>query len=399
MAWAEQRANGQWTGIYRDPGGRKRSAGTVLKKKDAQALAQREEDKIRLGRWVDPAAGTITFTDYFEQQWIVHRTLEINGRAYYWGNYRAPRHGLKTKFGDMPLARIRRPMVQAWVTDMIADGLSPRTVKSRVATLQAVLAARDGVSAINDSLIVENPVDRVTIPPVPARKVAIYTPDQVDKLISALDAWWRLMVWFDSETGLRWGELLGVQVKDIDFLRRHVTVHQTIIETAKAATGNGTPFALKPYPKDKDARVVGLSQDTIDMISAHTAARGLQREDFLFSMPVLRTDPAAHTVLIEEVQRSDVWPQGMPVSRSYFRSAWTKAIRTAGLPPRRIHDLRASFISWLLDDPTMAPQHVMDIAGHNRWDTTKKYATGMGRAQELGVQAIHNVRQRYRTPG
>jgi integrase len=399
MAWAEQRANGQWTGIYRDPAGRKRSAGTVGKKKDAQALAQREEDKIRLGRWVDPAAGAITFTDYFEQQWIVHRTLEINGRAYYWGNYRAPRYGLKGKFGDMPLARIRRPMVQAWVTDMITDGLSPRTLKSRVATLQAVLAARDGVSAINDSLIIDNPVDRVTIPPVPARKVAIYTPDQVDKLIAALDPWWRLMVWFDSETGLRWGELLGVQVKDIDFLRRHVTVHQTIIETAKADTGNGTPFALKPYPKDKDARVVGLSQETIDMISAHTAARGLKREDFLFSMPVLRTDPAGHTILIEQVQRTDVWPQGMPVSRSYFRSAWKKAIRTAKLPPRRIHDLRACFISWLLDDPTMAPQHVMDIAGHARWDTTKKYAVGMGRAQELGVQAIHNVRQRHRTTG
>jgi hypothetical protein len=39
---------------------------------------------------------------------------------------------------------------------------------------------------------------------------------------------------------------------------------------------------------------------------------------------------------------------------------------------------------------------VMDIAGHNRWDTTKKYAVGMGRAQELGVQAIQNMRQRYR---
>jgi hypothetical protein len=47
----------------------------------------------------------------------------------------------------------------------------------------------------------------------------------------------------------------------------------------------------------------------------------------------------------------------------------------------------------------MAPQHVMDIAGHNRWDTTKKYAVGMGRAQGLGVQAIHNIRQRYRTTG
>jgi integrase len=144
---------------------------------------------------------------------------------------------------------------------------------------------------------------------------------------------------------------------------------------------------------------VGLSQETVDMISAHTAARNLKGEDHLFSMPVLRTDPAGHTILIEQVQRSDTWPHGVPVSRSYFRTAWNKAIHTAGLPHRRIHDLRASFISWLLDDPTMAPQHVMDIAGHNRWDTTKKYAVGMGRAQELGVQAIHNTRQRYRTTG
>jgi integrase len=153
------------------------------------------------------------------------------------------------------------------------------------------------------------------------------------------------------------------------------------------------------YPEDKDARVVGLGQETIDMISAHTAARDLKREDFLFSMPVLRTDPAGHTILVEEVHRTDVWPHGLPISRSYFRTVWKKAIRTAKLPHRRTHDLRASFISWLLDDPTMAPQHVMDIAGHNRWDTTKKYATGMGRAQELGVQAIQNVRRRYRSTG
>jgi integrase len=282
---------------------------------------------------------------------------------------------------------------------MVTDGMSPRTIKSRVASLQAVLAARDGVSAINDPLIVENPVDRVTLPPVPARKVAIYTPDQVDKLIAALNPWWRLIVWFDSETGLRWGELLGVQVKDIDFLRRHVTVHQAIIEAAKTETGNGTPFALKHYPKDKDPRVVGLGQDTIDMISSHVAARGLRRDDFLFSMPVLRTDAAGHTILIEKVQRTGAWAHGLPISRSYFRTVWKKACRTAKLPARRTHDLRASFISWLLDDPTMAPQHVMDIAGHSRWDTTKKYATGMGRAQELGVQAIHNTRQRYRTTG
>jgi integrase len=154
-----------------------------------------------------------------------------------------------------------------------------------------------------------------------------------------------------------------------------------------------------PDTPGRFTRVVGLSQETVAMISAHVDDRGLRGEDYLFSMPVLRTDPAGHTILVKEVQRTDAWPHGMPISRSYFRNVWKKAIRTANVPDRRRHDLRASFISWLLDDPTMAPQHVMDIAGHNRWDITRKYAVGMGRAQELGVQAIHNVRQRYRTTG
>lgn len=396
VAWTEPKASGGHIGRYRDPAGRKRTVGTSVDEKTALHAAQAEEAKVYGGTWTDPAAGDITLTDYFERKWLPNRTLEVNGYGYYMGNYRAARHGLKVTFGAQRVGKIKRPAIQAWVTAMVKDGMTPRTIKARVATLQAVLGARDGPSAVNDGLVPASEAARVTTPPIPPRQVNIYTPPQVDALIDKLDAWWRLLVWFGSETGLRWGEMIGLRVVDVDCRRRTVSVYRTVIEAAAERTGNGTRFLVKEYPKDEDPRVIGIGKETAKMVSALVKLRGLAPDDFLFSMPVLRTDRDGHTVLVAEVARTEAWPAGLPISRAYFRKVWRKAIVDAKLPPRRLHDLRASFISWLLDDPTMAPQHVMDIAGHSRWDTTRRYTQGLGRAQELGVAAIENTRERYR---
>jgi integrase len=176
-----------------------------------------------------------------------------------------------------------------------------------------------------------------------------------------------------------------------------VSVNHTIIEAKKSETGNGTRFSFKKYVKDEDIRSVGVSAETIGMLAQHVSDRGLAEEDLLFSMPVIRVLPSGKRETLDIVdRRNEAWPCGLPVSRSYFRGEWIAAVAEAGIPYRRRHDLRASFISWLLDDPNMSPQHVMDIVGHGRWETTKRYKKSLDRHQELGVAAIENVRKRYR---
>lgn len=401
MAWAAKRAGG-YIGRYRDAEGKVQSThdGLFTTKKAARLAAQRQEQKVDDGTWINEArAESTTFALYFENRWITERTLEVNGRATYWSHYRSKKFGLKSYFGAMPLSKLRySPVIQEYVNQMQAAGVTARTIKARVDTLHVVLFAKKGVSARTDGLMDIDACALVTVPTVPQREVQIYLPDQVDALIEALPTWWRLMVWIDSETGLRWGELIGLRVCDVDFLRRRISVNHTIIEASKELIGNGTRFAWKQYVKDKDIRSAGLSQETVDMLSVHVSARSLSGEDLLFAMPTLRRLASGKHEQVDEVdRRNEKWPGGLPVSRAHFRAVWNTSVAAAGVPPRRRHDLRASFASWLLDDPQLAPQHVMDILGHGRWDTTKRYKKSLDRHQELGVAAIESVRRRYRT--
>lgn len=156
MGWPEQR-DGKWRGVYRGPDGRKRKTKTYRSKKRAAPAANDEEGRVREGTWFDPTAGRVTFSEYFERQWLPNRRSEINTRSGYRSQYNAKRHGLKVTFGDRELRKIRNSDVQGWVSTMIEDGMSAATIEARFITLQTVLAATKGASAMRDELIQENP--------------------------------------------------------------------------------------------------------------------------------------------------------------------------------------------------------------------------------------------------
>jgi hypothetical protein len=66
MAWVSERSGTRGTryaGIYRDPDGQKRSAGTYPSRREALRAANREEQKVLSGTWHDGSLGQITFRD------------------------------------------------------------------------------------------------------------------------------------------------------------------------------------------------------------------------------------------------------------------------------------------------------------------------------------------------
>ncbi len=114
-----------------------------------------------------------------------------------------------------------------------------------------------------------------------------------------------------------------------------VTVRRTIIETTRARTGNGTPFLVKEYPKNKRSLVLGLSPAGREAIINLIAVRKLGPGDRLFSMTAERTCVDGK-VMSNDPKRSPVWPAGVPIGRSYFRERiWLRAIKAAELPVRR----------------------------------------------------------------
>jgi integrase len=71
------------------------------------------------------------------------------------------------------------------------------------------------------------------------------------------------------ETGLRWGVLIALRPRHIDFLRSSLTVEETIVEVARKDSPTGERMMVKPYPKDNEPRTFAVRQPWLDAIATH----------------------------------------------------------------------------------------------------------------------------------
>jgi len=392
MAWTEKYAKG-YRGRYLDAQGKKRTAGSATSKKAALQMAQREELKISGGVWYDPANGAVTLGQYFEDVWWPNCTLEHQTQVSYRSTYKCH---IAPRFADVELRKILPTHVQAWVKSLSDKGLSPWTVMRIFLIFQTVLAGREGSSALRDGYIERNPCAGTRLPKRQKREVTIYEPEEVDRLMEAMDPWWRPLVLFMSETGVRVGEAQGVLVGDFTLGFRAVTIQRTIVETWKGVNDNGTRFRTKNYTKTGITRKITLTPECAAAIAVLVKERGLGPSDLLFAKPATVTRKAKKgkpgRVTARTIQRTEAWPCGVPFSRMTFRgSVWVRAHEITGIRQLRVYDLRATNISWLLSGGADLPV-VMELAGHTKMETTQKY-TRARNTETRGVSALRRVKR------
>ena len=97
------------------------------------------------------------------------------------------------------------------------------------------------------------------------------------------DADARLLVETDIESGLRWGELTELRVRDLDLPPASSLSAAPSSRYRPRSTHRGGRFLVKDYPKDKEYRRLKLSAQITAKIVAHIRARGLGPDDLLFS--------------------------------------------------------------------------------------------------------------------
>jgi integrase len=393
MAWKLSRKNSRGkvrhTGCYRDPAGDVRSAGTFSRAEDAIRAAERQENLVRSGTWVDPdlppplAPDVPTLHCYVENQWWRQRHLEPNTRA---GYETFLRLYIYPTFGDMPLSDITISAVQDWVTGLQkANGgqLSPYYTSQVFKLLQTILAARHGTSAIRHGHLTANPCAGVDLPVIPPREVTVMTPELSDMIIAAMDAWYRPIPLLIAHTGQRWGEVLGMQPGDVGFPPRSgvvaltsvasnsLTIRRVVTEVGKKNTGTDSPFLIKEYPKERKPKTIGLAPHVIDMLWNLKQSRHLGRTDFFF-----------------------VTAEGHHISRSVYNKKWRAALDEVGVTDVRPHDLRASNISWMLAGGADLVT-VMTRVGHARPETTRKYMAPLPDSDDRAREALLRTLARY----
>ena len=192
--------------------------------------------------------------------WWPSLHVELTTRAAYRSNLEA--HFLPL-FGDMAMASILPSHVQAWVNKAVDSGLKPRSVVKYHVVLHGIFQAsrpRPGYP--------HQPRQRH--PPAQGRakpSAASSLPKEFDTLLTHIPATGGCpMVLTDIETGLRWGELVALRPRHIDWLRRHIRVEETVLELSKKNSPTGQRIVFKPYPKDDEPRILTVTQPLIDVL-------------------------------------------------------------------------------------------------------------------------------------
>lgn len=180
-------------------------------------------------------------------------------------------------FGHRPMSSIGPSTVQAWVTQASAEGLSSRSLTKYHVMLHGIFKR-----AVRDRVILHNPCADTELPKVAPRKVRILTPEEFERLLAEIPERFNDLVRTDIETGLRWGELVALRPRHVDFLRRLLSVEETVVEVSKRNSPTGERMVFKPYPKDDEFRTLRVSQDLLDLLARRIGRMGLGRDDLLF---------------------------------------------------------------------------------------------------------------------
>lgn len=276
------------------------------------------------GGWVDPADLRRRFWDVADE-W---RNANVAKR----GSTRArDRSALEVHvlpfFGDRRVGSIRRQDVREAVVAWSAV-MAPRSVQRVFAVLRAVLnhafEESDGV--------VRNPCTGVKLPRAPRRKGPRPTPAQLLALARAMPEHYEAMVWVAALTWLRWGEVAGLTVGQLNLVGPFtVTVDRQI-----GRDEHGRPILEEPK-SEAGTRTLSIPIELHAVLAEHLARTSLTAADgdsLLFAAP-------DGGLLRYSDWRRDAWvPAALAAGFSREVADARRAGRTRTEPTLGFHDLR-----------------------------------------------------------
>lgn len=341
MGWAEQLPSGRYRAVYRDANGRRHSAGTFAHKAEAVRKAGSAEDKARKSLWSNPDAAKRAWGEWCDEWWPT-RTVEPGTLS---RDASRRRTHLDERWSNVPLAAINRQDVRGWWASMRRAGVSSSTAQRAVHLLSASLSA-----AVDAEILPSNPAARLKFPQGAQAVERFLTPEEYDAIQAQMPTTNdQLVMHVLCFTGMRWGELAGLHWNRVDLERRALRV----VETWDERTGQ-----MKAYPKGKRARDIDLPEWLADLLAE-------QERRPTCGQPHAEGKCRSGLVLTTA--------HGSVLRLSNWAEVWRDATERAGVEHVRVHDMRHSAASWLVQGGISLAE-VGRILGHKSTATTQKYA-------------------------
>lgn len=150
------------------------------------------------------------------------------------------------KWGERDIRRLLPSEVDAWVVELVAEGLSGSLVRKCAMTTRQVLDV-----AVRDRLLAQNPAEGTQRPKEGKGHEAVYlTPAQLGARAKNCEGY-EVLIWTLGVCGLRWSEATALEVRDLDFTRHRLTVskaHKAVAGKVDAGTTKTGRARWVPLP-------------------------------------------------------------------------------------------------------------------------------------------------------
>lgn len=295
---------------------------------DARRWAQQTEAAIREGRYFKTREGQRhTLADLIDRY-----VVDVLPRKRDQAHTERQLTWWKDQLGFYALADLTAPLIAEW-RDKLAAGFpgdkprAPATVVRYLAALSHCLS----IAVKEYQWLDDSPMRKVAKPQEPRGRVRFLSDDERAALLRECQASENPCLYpvvvLALSTGMRAGEIMNLEWRDVDLARGWLTLRET---------------------KNGDMRGVPLAGKALELMKEHARIR-------------------------RRLDTSLLFPGANPSKPVDLRQPWEKALKQAGIEDFHFHDLRHSCASYLaMNGASLA--EIAEVLGHKTLSMVKRYA-------------------------
>ena len=335
------KGSGEWW-IFINHNGLRRSKKIGQDKRLAFEAAKKIEARLVLGEMglseagkTDPAVPTM---NEYSRLWLEDYIKPLRRASTYERYSWVYKKYVKPYLGKQPIDQVKRGDIRNLLLKHYKAGLS----RSSVCIIRDCVSGIMG-HALDEELIAANPVKGITkkLQLERTRRIEAepFNQSEVDQVLhtcseSFPDYYPFFLCAF--RTGMRLGELLGLQWGDIDWNGQFITVRRSFKNRRLEK------------PKNGKTRRVDMSDQLIEVM------RGLQTNRKREALKDGRG------VVVDWIFHKG----GEPIAQNSIRNVWNRLLLKAGIRRNRLHDIRHTYASLLLSNG-QSPVYVKEQLGHS----------------------------------
>ena len=278
--------------------------------------------------------------------------------------------------GKMNLPKIRPANIQGFYNQKLKAGLSVKSIWQIRNLISTALK-----QAVREGFIESNPDEYIVLPKKSRYEPSILTPEEIRKIVEeAKDDPLYPIVVTALFTGMRKGELMALQWKNVDFKHRRIFVERSLGVLLHQEGSDGkfhNAYELVEPKSKKSKRFIPMADTVVEALRIQRARQDENRRRYA------EIYKESDFVFTEE--------DGEIINQKGFMNRYHTFLKKYGITDCRFHDLRHSFASLMLqrgvDFKTLS-----DILGHSQISTSLDiYAHVYDSSKAIAVEDFNNL--------